>query len=223
MGDTGVRAELVGQFVGVDGTTGLFEHLIGLDRDEAVRRYRASIACLDDRVFELDDEQLDQAWLPEAGVGRWPIRAVLGHLADAEMMQSQRIRRAVAEPGSVTGAWDPDAWFDSGIYGSAGGPNGEAAVNGMPPPIGAFVAAIYTTRQWMGEWIGALGDEAWGRSVLHQTRGALTVRELVAMNTWHLEHHAWYVNAKVNKFLGERESCEPGSCGNPACACKGHG
>lgn len=223
MTEAPTRADLIAQFVGVDGTTGLFEHLLGLGRDGAVRRYRASVGCFDNRVFDLTDGQLDQAWVPDAGVGRWPIRALLGHLADAELVQSFRIRRAVAEPGSVTDGWDPDAWFDSGIYGTVGVAEGRAPVNGAPPPIGAFVAAVYTTRQWMGEWLGMLGEEAWGRSILHAKRGALSVRELVAMNTWHLEHHAWYLNAKVGRLLGEREGCEPASCENPACACKGAG
>lgn len=207
--------------MGHDGTTGLWDELMGLDHGAAVRRYRASVGCFDDRVFELDDGQLDQAWMPEAGVGRWAIRALLGHLADAEVVLSHRIRRAVAEPGSVVQEWDEIAWLDAGMYAPPGAAPPGKGINSAPPPIGAFVAAVYTMRQWVGEWLGSLHEGAWGLSVLHPTRGALSVRALVAYNTYHVEHHGWYLNAKVTKLLGPREACEPTDCANPACACRG--
>lgn len=212
-------------FAGPDGSSALWDALAGLAVPDAVRRYRASVACFDDRVFELGDEQLDQAWATEAGVGRWPIRVLLGHLADAELFQAWRIRRAVAEPGAVLTTWDEGAWRDAGLYESAEGPSGEAALNATAPPIGAFVAAVYTSRQWIGEWLGGLRADAWERAVLHPEWGPVRVRELVAVSTLHLEHHAWYLNAKIVKLIGEREACEPSGCANPACACgpKGEG
>ncbi len=204
------------RLTGFDGTTGLWDQLAGLGAGDLVRRYRASVACFDDRVFELGDEPLDQAWAAEAGVGVWPIRVLLGHLADAELFQSWRIRRVVAEPGSVLTTWDEDSWINAGLYAGVDAPGG---VNTVPPPVGAFVASMYTSRQWVGEWLGALQPRVWDLAVLHPEWGSVTLRDLVVLSAWHLEHHAWYLNAKIVRLLGEREACEPSACANPACAC----
>ncbi len=216
-GTTDPREAMAGGLSGHDGTTALWDELAGLGRADLVRRYRASVACFDDRVFELTDAQLDQAWAPEAGVGVWPIRVLLGHLADAELVWAQRIRRAAAEPGSVLSVWDEHAWIDAGMYGAD--PSGATSPNGVAAPVGAFVAAVYTLRQWVGEWLSGLNDDVWSRRVMHPERGPLGMAGLVTLNTWHVEHHGWYLNAKIVKLLGEREACEPAGCANPACAC----
>jgi len=214
------RIDVADGYVGMDGTTALWDDIAAMDREELVRRFRFSVGHFDPRVFEMDDAMLDQAWLPEAGVGRWPIRVLLGHLADAELVQAARVRKCVAEPGSIVADWDDQAGIAAGLY----DPPGEGTANGAPPPIGAFVASVYTTRQWLGEWLGALDGSVWGNGVLHEQRGELTLDGLVRFHTWHLEHHAAYLNLKVEKLLGPRpvdEACEPGGCGKHDCACVG--
>lgn len=203
--------------VGADGTTALYDQIAAMEIPELVRRYRASVAVVDPRVFALSDEQLDQAFLPEAGCGRWPVRVLLGHLADAETVLTHRIRRAIAQPGAAIEYWDEDAFIDAGMY--AGG--GERDPASVPPPVGAFVGTVYTIRQWMGEWLASLRPEAWTRSVLHPDTGPMSVRDIVDYQTWHLEHHAGFLAAKVTRFLGEMPAggCAPGGCGHAGCAC----
>jgi len=204
--------------VGFDGSTALWTSIAAMDSRELVRRYRYSVGHFDERVFELSDEQLDTAFTPEAGVGRWPARVLLGHLADAELVYAHRIRRAVAEPGAMLALWDEHAFIDAGLYAGAGEGN---ALNGAPPPIGAFVGAIWTMRQWVGEWLGKLDDGAWSRTVMHPERGELSVRDMAISNTWHLENHAYWLNAKIERFLGPRPGgCGPQGCGSTGCACK---
>lgn len=210
---------------GMDGTTALWDDIASMDTDELVRRFRFSVGHFDPRVFEMDDAMLDQAWLPEAGVGRWPIRVLLGHLADAELVWAARVRKCVAEPGSVLTDWDEHAPIDSGLYAPPHeGGQDHVTLNQAPPPVGAFVASIYTVRQWVGEWLGALSPEAWDLRALHPERGELTLAGIVRLMTWHVEHHAGYLNLKVEKHLGPRPvdgACEPGGCGKHDCACVG--
>ena len=71
--------------------------LAKLEIPELLARYGTGVENFDRRVFELSDDQLDMAFLPDAGVGRWPVRVLLGHLADAELMQTARIRRAIVQ------------------------------------------------------------------------------------------------------------------------------
>jgi len=180
---------------------------LGLNNADLVARYALGIERCDRRVMSLDDGQLDTAFLPEANVGRWPVRVLLGHLADAELVFVHRMRRAVAEDHPLLAVFDEQAFIDAGLYGSAPSPapGGAAGPTAPPPPIGAFIATIHTLRKWTSEWLGSLSSRQWERGALHPERGPLTVRKIAEYDTWHLEHHVWYLNRKVARFLGEPE------------------
>lgn len=178
-------------------------------------RMRIGIEHLDPRVFELPPEDLDQAWLPESGVGRWPIRVLLGHLADTEMVFARRIRHILAEDSPTLALFDEMAYIDSGIYGCTEGSN-------LQPPIGGDVAVAHTTRSWLVALLMQLDDAQWQRIGMHPERGPITLRTIADYACWHLEHHASYLNAKVYKLLGPapvQEDCAPGGCAKPNCGC----
>lgn len=203
-----------------------------LDTLALIARYRRGIESFDRRIFFLDEERLDMAFLPDAGVGRWPIRVLVGHLADAEIATVHRVRRAVAEDHPVIAAWDENAFIDAGVYGrsssakNAGEPL-PAGPGGSAFPLAGFVAVVHTLRRWMSEWLLTLTPSQWERAALHPERGELSVRTLLDYDAWHLEHHAWYLNAKVERLLGPDTAEEPdqtpasaqGGCGS-GCGCK---
>ena len=56
--------------------------------------------------FEASEEQLARCY----GPGKWTVRFLLHHLADAETVLSDRIRRILSEPRQVLWAFDQDAW-----------------------------------------------------------------------------------------------------------------
>jgi hypothetical protein len=58
------------------------------------------------KYFHLSDEELPRKYAP----GKWSVRFILHHLADAETVLSDRIRRTISEPRSVLWAFDQDAW-----------------------------------------------------------------------------------------------------------------
>lgn len=167
----------------------------GLSAADLIARLRVGVDWFDPRVGELTNEQLDTAFLPEGGVGRMPCRVLIGHLADAELLMVHRMRRVASEEGLVIQPWDQNATIDAGFYGDAAG--------GSRHPIGAFVAVIHTLRQWAGVWLGTLSPAQWEKRALHPEYGELTVRRIAEQDAYHLEHHAWYLNRKVRKLLGE--------------------
>lgn len=180
--------------------------------EELISRYRAGLEGFDRRVFELSDEQADTAFLPDAGVGQWPVRVLVGHLADAELAFTHRMRRAVAEDNPVVSPWDENAFIDAGLY------------DGGRHPLAAFVAVIHTMRRWTAQWLMTLTPEQLERKVMHPERGVLTVRKMLAMTTWHLEHHAEFLNAKVCRMLGPAPAEEAGGGGGgcgAGCGCHG--
>ncbi len=170
------------------------DDLAALSADDLIRRYAGGAENLERRVLDLTDSQADTFFRQDAGVGRWSCRALVGHLADAEIVQAHRLRRTVAEEHPVFSIWDENAFVDAQLYCGERG--------GADRPIAGFVAVIHTMRLWTGEWLRTLGPEAWIRRALHPERGEVTVRTILALTTWHLEHHAWYLSRKLERVLG---------------------
>lgn len=189
--------------------------LASMSNLELVRRAAVGVENFDGRMFHLTDDQLDMAFLPDAGIGQWPVRVLLGHLADAEMVFTHRLRRIVGEERPVFQNWDEQAFIDGGVY------DQRVMKPGMPAPnLGAFVAVVYTMRAWMCEWLSSLNESMWMREGMHPMRGVQTLRRVCEYNVWHLENHAWYLNAKVERFLGPAPAPQAGGCG-AGCGCHG--
>jgi hypothetical protein len=181
------------------------EQMTGLPTLTLIARYRRGIEVIDRRVFDLTERQVDQAFLPEANVGRWPVRVLIGHCADAEVAWVHRMRRAVAEDRPMVASWDEDAFVDSNIYGNSHegySDNAEGDSARVMHALGGHLAVIHTLRQWTAQWLMSLDESAFDRSVMHAQRGEITLRRMVADATWHLEHHAGYLTRKVERMLG---------------------
>lgn len=187
-----------------------------LDAASLCARMRLGLERFDPRVVELSQEQVAQAWMEPAGVGVWPIRVLIGHLADAELVLSHRIRRVLAEDNPELALWDEHAFIDGGLYGCTDGST-------LLPPMGGDLAMIHTTRNWLCALLMQLDEQHWQRVGMHPEKGPVSVREIANQNCWHFEHHAWFLNAKIEKLLGPApipEACDEGGCGKPGCGCR---
>jgi len=58
------------------------------------------------RFFTLGEQELSRRY----GQGKWSVRFLLHHLADAETVLYERIRRVIAEPPQTLMVFDQDAW-----------------------------------------------------------------------------------------------------------------
>jgi DinB superfamily len=191
-----------------------------LDAASLTARMHIGLERFDPRVVELDNEQVSQGWLEDAGVGAWPIRVLIGHLADAELVLAFRIRKIIAEDNPTLHLWDEHAFIDGGLYGCTDGSN-------LLPPMGGDLAMIHTTRSWLVAMLMQLDEDQWNRQGMHPTNGPTTVRQIANQHCWHLERHAWFLNAKIEKLLGPMPEPEPcaggGCCGKSSCACENDG
>jgi hypothetical protein len=169
-----------------------------LARPELLARFAVGVEWLDPRIFHLSDDQVDQAFLPDAGVGRWSVRALMSHLADAEMVLLGRIRTAIALDRPIVANFDEEAFLASDLYGP-----GASAQSQIRAPVAGSVALLHTMRRWAIDWLGDLTESQLERSVLHPERGELTARRILAYDVWHLEHHIAICNRKVARLLGE--------------------
>lgn len=195
---------------------------LALDIPMLINRLRNGIERFDRRVFEVDHEIADTPFDPAEGLGSWSCRATLGHVFDVEVLWVHRIRRVIAEDGPVLAPFDHEAFIGSPL---SGGRSPDAVLM----PMGAMAACIHTLRQTTAAMLYQFPVEPkgpWLRRAMHPQRGEMTLRELVATQVWHLEHHAVYLNAKLESMLGpapDTETCDdhaakPGGCGS-GCAC----
>jgi hypothetical protein len=119
---------------------------------------------------------------------------------------THRMRRAVAEDSPVLSSWDENAFIDAGLYGDG------------RQPVAGFVAVMHTLRRWTAEWLATLTPAQLARQALHPERGAESVRDMLVLAVWHLEHHARFLNAKVCRMLGPASPEPSGGCG-AGCGC----
>ncbi len=176
------------------GTPTPLSHYLELPRETLLNRYSGWAAHVPTRVLELEDEYLDTAFVESAGLGRWPARVLIGHLADCELVYTHRMRRVASEDNPTINGFDTDAMIDAGLYGNQSG--------GTDKPIGAYIAVIHTLRTWTAEWLSTLDDQAFERKGLHQEDGPVSIEGLLAKAVWHIEHHAVFLNRKVDHLLG---------------------
>jgi hypothetical protein len=188
----------------------LFE---ALTPHELIGRSRSAVERVDTRVLELTDDQLDRTFPAESGVGLWSPRMLVTHLMDVEVLYTMRLRRTLAEDNPVLEEWDEQAFLDSRL--SVRSPDA------LLMPAGACLAVLHTLRQTMATVLVQLNPVDWQRRAMNPFLGETTFRTMVAYATWHLEHHAAFLRAKLDAILGpapDTPSVPAGGCG-PGCAC----
>lgn len=121
--------------------------------------------------FDLDQDLLERRY----GPGKWTVRYILHHLADAETVLYDRIRRVISNPGQVIWAFDQDAWAR------------ELGYTDVPLEVSKQIYAsvregvIYCVRTHL---------EARGHhTFVHSETGIRTLREEMEKVAWHNEHH----------------------------------
>ncbi|MEM6631729.1 MAG: DinB family protein [Bacteroidota bacterium] len=62
--------------------------------------------------YELPESELSKTY----GPGKWSVRQILHHLADAETVLYDRIRRTISKPHQVLWGFDQDAWSEALDY-----------------------------------------------------------------------------------------------------------
>lgn len=176
-----------------------FDEMALIPNRELIDRFAIGVERIDKRVFELDDEMLDTAFLESSGVGKWPVRVLIGHLAECEVLNTYRLRRLAAEDGIIFDGFDPDPYIDNGLYNLV--PQGSQEESARAA-CGAFVATIHTLRAWNRDWLNSIDEATWERKAMHAVRGEFTFKRLLALSTWHIEYHAHFLTMKVDRLLG---------------------
>lgn len=125
------------------------------------------------------------------GPGRWSIRQILAHLADAEIVAAVRIRRIVAEDNPLLVAFDQDAWARRLGY--------------EKRRVADALELLRRLRAENHQLLAALNAADFERPGTHSEQGRITLRELVAGQAAHLERHAQQIQALRTAWKQSRQ------------------
>jgi hypothetical protein len=127
-------------------------------------------------------------YVPEPG--KWSIRQILAHLADAEMVAGGRLRQLIAEDHPHLQGYDQNAWAANLDYTRR-----------------KTSQALETFRRIRGENYELLKDlppPAFEREGIHSERGPLSLKQLLQGMAEHAENHAAQVRTRRAEFKAQK-------------------
>jgi DinB superfamily len=108
--------------------------------------------------------------------GKWSIRQIVAHLADAELVFAHRFRQVIAEENPTLIAFDQNAWASNLDYGR------------RKPKTS--LDTLRRLRAENHELLKDLPETAFARTGKHTERGPLSLLQMVEGGADHLESHA---------------------------------
>ena len=123
------------------------------------------------RYFDLTDEDLSRTYAP----GKWSISFIMHHLADAEAVLSERIRRTISEPRPVLWAFDQDRWAANLDYSQM--------------PLGLSRQIYQATREGIIHLANQHYDRSGELEFIHSETGLRTLKDEFDKVASHNQHH----------------------------------
>lgn len=140
----------------------------GKDPIAMQREAPLTLAALIDKV---PDELLGRP----PGPGRWPVRAILAHMAEDELVSSWRYRQMIEHDGVTLPGFDQDEWARLGDY------NSWSAQEALE--------MFRLLREANLRMFAKLTPEEWQRGGIHAERGRITVERLARHMAAHDINH----------------------------------
>ncbi|HKW96378.1 MAG TPA: DinB family protein [Bryobacteraceae bacterium] len=144
---------------------------------ETLERFRRGPELLAVILTGVYGEEIDFTTAP----GKWSIRQITAHVADAEMVGAQRFRSIIAEDQPKLNAFDQDAWCKNLDY-----------ARRQPKQS---LESFRRMRAENYELLKSLAENVFERTGLHSERGAVTLRQLLETYADHAESHARQMQA----------------------------
>jgi hypothetical protein len=143
-------------------------------RDETVRR------------FELGEPDLERT----SGPGKWSVRYLLHHIADAETVMFDRIRRVLSEGRRVIWAFDQDAWARSLDYPTR--------------PLALSRDLYLATRAGVIHYASMHYDTQGHLEWIHSETGVRTLKDEFDKVAWHNANHLKQIATALGVAEGSR-------------------
>jgi hypothetical protein len=137
-----------------------------------LERFRRGPEVLDAVLTGVLGEEEDFVTAP----GKWSIRQVVAHLADAELVGAHRLRQVIAEDNPTLIAFDQDAWTKNLDYARR--------------PTRTSLDTFRRIRTENYALLTQVAGAAWDRTGNHTENGPMTLRRLLEGYAGHAESHA---------------------------------
>jgi len=121
--------------------------------------------------FALPNDALELTYAP----GKWTVRYLLHHLADAESVLFDRIRRVLSEPRQVIWAFDQDAWASGLDYSTT--------------PLALSSGVYQSVRAAVIHYADRYYTEKGHLEFVHSATGIRTLKDEFDKVAWHNQHH----------------------------------
>ena len=138
---------------------------------DPIAMQRSAPGTLDGLIDGVGDEVLGRRPAP----GRWPIRAILAHLAEDELVSRWRYRQMIERNGATLAGFDQDEWARLGDYDSS--------------TCREALEMFRLLREANLRMLARLTSEEWQRYGMHAERGRFTVEELARHMAAHDVNH----------------------------------
>ena len=116
------------------------------------------------------------------GPGQWSFAQLASHLVDTDLVFADRIKRVIAEPEPTLQGFDENAWIDRLV----------TTDTRVDEAVELFVA----NRRWTAGILRRCEHADFARIGLHTEKGRMTLAEVLAYVTNHLDHHLRFLYAK---------------------------
>jgi hypothetical protein len=144
------------------------------ERARLIQRYRDGYAKVAESLEGATEDEMD-----EAPAGEWTPRMVVHHLADAEMIGAERLRRLLAEANPRIQGYDEEAFAETLT---------------KDRPVEPSVEAIRWARETTLQVLERMSEDDWKRAGVHDERGRFTAEDWLAMYAPHAHDHAEQIN-----------------------------
>ncbi|MGD0778980.1 MAG: DinB family protein [Candidatus Solibacter sp.] len=155
-----------------------------------LERFRRAPEVLATALAGLSGEEEDLVSAP----GKWSIRQIVAHVADAELVGAHRFRQVIAEDNPTLIAFDQDAWTRNLDY---------ARRNPM-----RSLETFHRIRSENYQLLVELADADWDRTGNHSENGLMTLRRLLEGYTGHAESHARQIQEIRDAYRASAASVE---------------
>jgi hypothetical protein len=155
---------------------------------ELLERFRRGAEIVASSATGAAGSELD--YVP--GPGKWSVRQILAHVADAEIVGAERFRRVIAEDDAALVAYDQDAWARNLDYTRR-----------------RIAQSLETFRHIRAESHGLLKDlpaEAFDRKGVHSVRGPISLLDLLRIYASHAEQHAEQIRAVRSAYKESKKT-----------------
>ncbi|MCP9768721.1 metal-dependent hydrolase [Lacihabitans sp. LS3-19] len=123
------------------------------------------------KYFDLPDDKLKKSY----GEGKWSIKEILVHLADAESVLLDRIKRVISEPKQVIWAFDQNLW--------------SAHLDYKNYPLHLSKTVFLANRENIFYLASKYYDSLGTKEFIHSETGLRTLKDEFGKVEWHCQGH----------------------------------